>query len=248
MIEVEDFTKRYGRDLAVERFSARIAPGEIVGFLGPNGAGKSTLLKSIATWAEPTSGTIRVAGHDTRTDPLAVRRVLGYLPEHNPLYEGMNVDAFLRFVGRARRIRGARLEERMAWVTNACTLGDVLHKRVNQCSKGFRQRIGLAAALLHDPRAILLDEPTHGLDPVQVAAFRDFLFELRDGRAILFSSHVLAEVEAICDRVLVIHRGRLVRDAAIATLQDEASAAGTTLEALVLELVRDRPAASEVHS
>lgn len=242
MIDVERFTKRYGRDTAVEDFSARIEPGEIVGFLGPNGAGKSTLLKSIATWSEPTSGRIQVAGHDTVKDPLAVRRVLGYLPEHNPLYEAMNVAAFLRFVARTRRITGARLTERMDWVVRACSLEDVLTKRINQCSKGYRQRIGLAAALIHDPSAILLDEPTHGLDPVQVAAFRDFLFELREGRAILFSSHVLAEVEAICDRVLVIHRGRLVRDARMEDLKDEAREAGTTLEDLVLGWVRETPA------
>jgi len=244
MIEVEHFTKRYGRDTAVEDFSATIAPGEIVGFLGPNGAGKSTLLKSIATWSDPTSGRIVVDGHDTTKAPLAVRRVLGYLPEHNPLYEAMNVTAFLRFVARTRKIAGARLAERMDWVVRACSLEGVMKKRINQCSKGYRQRIGLAAALIHDPRAILLDEPTHGLDPVQVAAFRDFLFELKEGRAILFSSHVLAEVEAICDRVLVIHKGRLVRDARMDALRDEAREAGTTLEELVLGWVRDTPAAA----
>ncbi|MEZ5980284.1 MAG: ATP-binding cassette domain-containing protein [Planctomycetota bacterium] len=241
MIDVTGFTKKYGKDLAVQDFTARVAPGEIVGFLGPNGAGKSTLLKAIATWITPTSGTIRVDGNDVVDAPLAVRRVLGYLPEHNPLYEGMNVRAFLEFAGRMRGLDRARLAERLDWCVRACSLEDVLRKRVHQCSKGFRQRIGLAASLIHDPRAILLDEPTHGLDPVQVAAFRDFLQELREGRSILFSSHVLAEVEAICDRVLVIHRGRLVRDARIADLRDEARDAGTTLEKLVLSFVRSTP-------
>jgi ABC-2 type transport system ATP-binding protein len=236
MIRIEGFTKRYGRHVAVEGFSARIEPGEIVGFLGPNGAGKSTLLRSIATWTTPSAGTIEVFGHDTRQRPLDVRRALGYLPEHNPLYEGMVVIEFLRFAARMRGLRGARLAERIDWVARSCSLGDVLDKRITECSKGYRQRIGLAAALVHDPRAILLDEPTHGLDPVQVAAFRDFLFELRPGRAILFSSHVLAEVEAICDRVLVIHRGRLVRDARVDVLREEARREKRTLEELVLAL------------
>jgi ABC-2 type transport system ATP-binding protein len=245
MIVIDRFTKRYGSQAAVDDFSARIEAGEIVGFLGPNGAGKSTLLKSISTYLAPSAGAIEVCGHDSVRDALAVRRVLGYLPEHNPLYEGMVVVEFLRFAARMRGLGGARLAERLEWVTRSCSLADVLDKRVHECSKGYRQRIGLAAALVHDPRAILLDEPTHGLDPVQVAAFRDFLFELRPGRAILFSSHVLAEVEAICDRVLVIHRGRLVRNARIETLRHEASAAGRSLEAHVLALFVDR-AASEV--
>ena len=236
MIRIEGFTKHYGRHVAVDGFSARVEPGEIVGFLGPNGAGKSTLLRSIATWTAPTSGAIEVFGHDTRKHPLEVRRSLGYLPEHNPLYEGMVVVEFLRFAARMRGVRGARLAERIDWVAKSCSLGDVLDKRIAECSKGYRQRIGLAAALVHDPRAILLDEPTHGLDPVQVAAFKAFLFELRPGRAILFSSHVLAEVESICDRVLVIHRGRLVRDARVDVLRDEARRASRTLEDLVLGL------------
>jgi len=243
MIRIEGFTKRYGRQLAVEGFSARIEPGEIVGFLGPNGAGKSTLLRSIATWTSPSAGTIEVFGHDTVKAPLEVRRSLGYLPEHNPLYEGMVVVEFLRFAARMRGVRGARLVERIDWVARTCSLGDVLDKRITECSKGYRQRIGLAAALVHDPRAILLDEPTHGLDPVQVVAFRDFLFELRPGRAILFSSHVLAEVEAICDRVLVIHRGRLVRDARVDVLREEARRANRTLEQLVLALFAGPPTA-----
>ncbi|RKY20653.1 MAG: hypothetical protein DRQ55_07050, partial [Planctomycetota bacterium] len=151
MIVVDDVTKRYGSFTAVDGVSFSIAEGEIVGFLGPNGAGKSTLLKMMCTWLPPTSGSLRVAGHDVVADPLAVRRKLGYLTEHNALYEGMRVDKYLRFVGRLRGLSGARLRERLDWVAEQCTITEVLGKRVQQCSKGYRQRIGLSAALLHDP-------------------------------------------------------------------------------------------------
>jgi ABC-2 type transport system ATP-binding protein len=222
----------------VDRVSFEVGPGEIVGFLGPNGAGKSTLLKMMSTWLPPTSGHIRIAGHDVVSEPLAVRRSLGYLPEHNSLYEGMRVDRFLRFMGRARGLRGAHLAERIAWGVDACTLETVLAKRVEQCSKGFRQRIGVAAALLHDPPVLLLDEPTHGLDPLQVVAFREFLRGLREERAILFSSHILSEVTTISERLLVIHHGHLLADTTVAAMEERAAASGRALEDEVLEIVR----------
>ena len=238
MIEVADVTKRYGSFTAVDRVSFLIEPGEIVGFLGPNGAGKSTLLKMLCTWLPPTSGRITVAGHDVVAEPLAVRQALGYLTEHNALYDGMVVHAFLRFVGKLRGLSGARLRERLDWVADACNIADVLGKRVHQCSKGYRQRIGVAAALVHDPQVILLDEPTHGLDPLQVVAFRDFLRSLSAGRAILFSSHNLAEVASISERLLIINRGRLLEDAPLATLEERAAVAGRDLEEEVLDIVR----------
>ena len=238
MIDVRSVTKQYGAFTAVEDVSFQIAAGEIVGFLGPNGAGKSTLLKMICTWLPPTKGSISVAGHDVVADPLAVRRVLGYLTEHNALYETMVVEKFLRFAGRLRGVRGAWLEERLAWVTDKCSIGDVLKKRVNQSSKGYRQRIGLAGALIHDPQVILLDEPTHGLDPLQVVAFRDFIRELSEERAILFSSHNLTEVSSISERLLIINRGELLADAPLAELQQRATAAGHDLEREVLDIVR----------
>lgn len=237
MIEVEHVTKRYGNALAVDDVSFRLEPGEVVGFLGPNGAGKTTVLKMISTWLPPTGGTIRVAGHDVVQKPLEVRRTLGYLPEHNALYERMRVGAFLRFIGRARGVGGAHLEQRLDWVIDATSLQDVLTKRVDQCSKGYRQRIGLAASLIHDPQVLLLDEPTHGLDPLQVVAFRDFVHGLREGRAILFSSHILSEVAAICERVLIINRGVLLADAKIADLEADAAAEGIDVERLVLRIV-----------
>lgn len=210
MIEVENVTKRYGSFTAVDNVSFRIGAGEIVGFLGPNGAGKSTVLKMLCTWLRPSAGKITVDGHDVVTDALAVRRSLGYLTEHNALYETMPVTAFIDFVGRLRGLSGKALIQRREWVVEKCTIGDVMHKQVQECSKGYRQRIGVAAALIHDPRVILLDEPTHGLDPLQVVAFRDFIRSLSRDRAILFSSHNLAEVASISERLMVINRGQLL--------------------------------------
>lgn len=238
MIEVDQVTKRYGPVTAVDRVSFRVGVGEIVGFLGPNGAGKSTLLKILSTWLEPSEGRARVDGHDTQTDALAVRRTLGYLPEHNALYDSMRVDRFLRFVASARGIAGARFTERFDWVVGRCALESVLRKRIQQCSKGFRQRIGLAASLIHDPKVIVLDEPTHGLDPLQVVAFRDFVLGLREGRAILFSSHILGEVLGISERILVIHEGRLLCDDRVEALEKRAQEKKATVEAVLLDLFR----------
>lgn len=248
LVRVENATKRYGPTLAADRVSFTIREGEIVGFLGPNGAGKSTVLKMLSTWLPPTSGSLEVAGHDVQREPLAARQALAYLPEHNALYDGMRVDRFLHFIGRMRGLRGRQLRERIGWAVEKCTLDPVLAKRINQCSKGYRQRIGLAASLLHNPRVILLDEPTHGLDPLQVAAFRDFICELRSNRAILFSSHILAEVIAVCERLLIINHGRLLADMTVRELRDRASAAGRTVEDAVLDIVRQRRIKGESRS
>ncbi len=238
MIQVEHLTKRYGDTLAVDDVSFEVRSGEVVGFLGPNGAGKSTVLKVLSTWLPPTSGTARVAGHDVVREPLAVRRSLGYLPEHNALYETMMVERFLAFVGRMRGLSQARLSERMTWVVEHCGVGEVLSKKVQQCSKGFRQRIGVAAALLHDPPVVLLDEPTHGLDVLQVEAFLAFVRQLAPTHAILFSSHVLSEVVAVSDRLLVIHRGRILIDEEVEGLKRRAAEEGSELERFLLDLVR----------
>ena len=237
-IHVDHVTKRFGAFTAVDDVSFRIEPGEIVGFLGPNGAGKSTLLKMMCTWQPPTSGRIEIAGHDVVKRPHDARRNLGYLTEHNALYETMRVDRFLRFVGKLRGLSGKHLDERLAWVVEQCILEAVLLKRVGQCSKGYRQRIGVAAALVHDPRVILLDEPTHGLDPLQVVAFRDFLRSQREGRTILFSSHNLAEVASISERLLIINGGKLLADAQVSELEATAAERGATLEDVVLGIVR----------
>jgi len=246
MILVERVTKRYGATTAVDDVSFSVRPGEIVGFLGPNGAGKSTLLKILSTYLPPDSGRVRIAGFDTVSQSLGARRNLGYLPEHNALFEGMRVDRFLQFIARARGLSREETAARLGPVIERCGLGSVLRHIVAECSKGYRQRIGLAAALVHDPPVLLLDEPTHGLDPLQVVAFRDFIHELRDragaaqrDRAILFSSHILSEVAQICDRLLVIQHGRLVADAPLDDLRRDAAAAGHTLEAHVLAQIAD---------
>ena len=238
MIHVEHVTKRYGATVAVDDVSFRVERGEVVGFLGPNGAGKSTLLRMLSTWLAPDSGSIRVAGHDARAEPLAVRRSLGYLPEHNALYETMRVDRFLRFVGRVHGLAPARLAERTAWVVEACQLGTVLAKKIQHCSKGFRQRVGVAAALIHDPPVVLLDEPTHGLDPLQVALFLEFVRRLAREHAVLFSTHVLSEAVSVADRLLVIHAGRFLLDAPVGEVRERARDAGRTIEEELLELVR----------
>ena len=234
MIEVEHVTKRYGATLAVDDVSFSLGKGDVVGFLGPNGAGKSTLLKIISTWLPPTAGTVRVNGHDVLKDALGVRRDLGYLPEHNALYEGMRVARFLHFVARTRGLGGQTLADRLAWVVDRCQLEEVWNKRVQECSKGYRQRIGLAAAIVHDPPVVLLDEPTHGLDPLQVQGFLGFVREMAEGRVILFSSHVLSEVVAVSSRLLVINRGQLLFDGAVSDLR----AQHANLEEAVLEIVR----------
>jgi len=191
MIQLEEVSKDYGSFRAVDGVGFTVAPGTIAGFLGPNGAGKSTVLKMIATWLPPSRGRLSVAGFDPVTQGLEVRRRVGYLPEHNALYDGMRVDRLLGFVARVHGLAPARRRERIDALVAELVLGEVLGKRVRECSKGFRQRIGLAAALVHDPDVLLLDEPTHGLDPLQVVAFRRFLRRLAPGRAILFSSHIL---------------------------------------------------------
>ena len=239
MIRAQDVTRRYGSEVAVDRVGFSIGPGEIVGLLGPNGAGKSTLLRMLATYLAPDEGRILVCGHDTRREPSWVRRKIGYLAEHNALFESMRVPAFLEFVADVRGVEGQLWKERRAFVVEHCGLSEVLGKRIRECSKGFRQRIGLAAALIHDPPVLLLDEPTHGLDPLQVAAFRDLVRELRPGRAILLSSHVLAEVAAVATRMLAMHAGRIVLDEKVPVLAERARAEGKSIEDLVIDAVRD---------
>ncbi len=245
MIRVQDVTRDYGNFRAVDSVSFSIGPGEIVGFLGPNGAGKSTLLKMLCTYLPPSSGTLEIVGHDVVKDSLTVRSLIGYLPEHNALFETMRVSKLLTFIGKARGLSGALLEERIAWVTQAMTLGDVLKNKVKECSKGFRQRIGLACALIHDPPVILLDEPTHGLDPLQVVAFRDFIHELSEDRAILFSSHILAEVAEISDRLLVLQKGRLCMDETMQELTARGTKENLSLEQLVIRALEQSSQARE---
>jgi len=244
MIRVEGVSKSYGATRAVQGVSFAIRPGEIVGFLGPNGAGKSTLLRMLSTYLEPDEGRIAIGGIDTARDPLGARLRLGYLPEHNPLFDGMRVRECLDFLARVRGLEREERRERIALASSRLGLTPVLERRVRECSKGFRQRIGLAGALLADPPVLLLDEPTHGLDPLQVLALREFLHSISPGRAILFSSHILAEVAAISSRILLLHEGRLLLDEPTAQLQQQAAAEGLDLERWIVNCIESEGGSS----
>ena len=246
MISVDSVSKQYGALTAVDNLSFQVERGEIVGFVGPNGAGKSTMLKMLSTYLYPTSGRITVDGHDVVHESLEVRRRIGYLAGDTPLYREMRVDKLLLFVGAARGLGKRELRDSFERVVELCDIESVLLQRVSQCSTGFRQRIGLATALIHDPPVLLLDEPTHGFDPLQVIAFREMLRGLSPNRAILFSTHIVSDVEAISDRVLIIHFGRLLGDGRIDELADTAGvAAAASLETVFAHLVRT---AQEVRS
>ena len=210
MIEVRELCKRFGDLTAVAGISFQVARGEIVGFLGPNGAGKTTTMRMLAGIFPPTSGELRVAGHDPLREPLACRRAVGYFPEYAPFYPDLYVEGYLRFVARLKRVARAERRGAVDEVLSACGLTGVARRRIGTLSKGYRQRVGLAQALCGNPAILILDEPTIGLDPGQVVEIRDLVRGLRGERTVFFSSHILSEVEALCERVIVIARGQLV--------------------------------------
>jgi len=210
MIDVENLTRHFGRTVALDGVSFHVARGEVVGFLGPNGAGKTTTLRILAGYLPATAGQVRVAGLDVWRDSLAVRRRIGYLPETVPLYDEMRVHEFLSYRGRLRGLRGARLRRRLDETIAACELEDCRRQIIGRLSRGYRQRVGLADSLLHEPELLILDEPTIGLDPHQVRHARDLIRRLGQNHTILLSSHILSEVELICSRVLIIKQGRIV--------------------------------------
>ncbi len=212
MIQVEGLEKRYGDLHAVRGVSFEIRKGEIVGFLGPNGAGKSTCLKTMTCFLPPTAGTVRIAGMDVQDHPKKVRQRFGYLPENAPLYPDMMTYDYLRFVGQLRGLSGAKLEERLETVARKVGITHVLSQTVGTLSKGYRQRVCLAQALIHDPEILILDEPTVGLDPNQVVEIRTLIKELGKDRTVILSTHILHEVLVTCDRIIIIHKGRIVAD------------------------------------
>ncbi|NIK73679.1 ABC-2 type transport system ATP-binding protein [Thermonema lapsum] len=218
-VVVEHLSKLYGAQRAVDDISFEAQSGQIVGFLGPNGAGKSTTMKIICGYLTPNAGSAKVCGYDVRTHSIEVRRRIGYLPEHNPLYTDMYVKEFLRFTGHIHGIRGRTLRHRIEEMISLCGLEREQHKKIGALSKGYRQRVGLAQALMHDPPVLILDEPTSGLDPNQITEIRQVIKEAATNKTIIFSTHILQEVEMLCDRVLIINRGRLVADAPIAQLR-----------------------------
>lgn len=210
MIKAENLTMHYGPVVALKNVSFEVQQGEIVGLLGPNGAGKSTTMKILTTYQHPTSGTAKVGGMDILEDPLGVRRVIGYLPEILPLYMDMEVRTYLAFVGQARGLDGARLRERTELVLDECGLRPMYRRIIRELSKGYKQRTALAQALLHDPSIIILDEPTSGLDPHQIVEIRQLIRNLAAGRTVILSTHILQEVEATADRIVIINQGRIV--------------------------------------
>ena len=210
MLDIKNITKRYGTQLALDKVSFHVDKGEIVGLLGPNGAGKSTLMKIVTCFIPPSEGSVEVCGHSIYDDPLAVRRCIGYLPEHNPLYLEMYVREFLRFAAGVFHLDnvGQRVEE----VIEQTGLTPEADKKIGQLSKGYRQRVGLAQALIHDPEVLILDEPTTGLDPNQLEEIRSLIRTVSKQKVVLLSTHIMQEVEAMCSRAIIINQGRIVSD------------------------------------
>ncbi len=234
MIEAQGLTMVYGPVIAAQDVSFTVRPGEIMGLLGPNGAGKTTVLRILATQIVPVAGTARVAGADVLTEPERVRKNLGFLPETAPLYDQMEVGEYLSFVAEARGL-GKKARERLEWVSEKCALKQVWYQPISQLSKGYRQRVGLAQALIHDPPCLILDEPTSGLDPLQIFEIRSLIRELAREKAIIFSTHILQEVEALADWVTIINEGRIVAKGRLSDLAREVC--GET----VLRLKTDTP-------
>ncbi|MDR1477771.1 MAG: ABC transporter ATP-binding protein [Planctomycetaceae bacterium] len=210
MIEAFELTKYYGEFAAIDNVSFNINKGEVAAFLGPNGAGKSTSMKLLTGYLSATRGTAKIVGHDMATDRIAGASKLGYLPENGPLYPDMSPVSLLRFFGEARGIKGRKLEDRIAYVVELCALKTVYGKPIGKLSKGFRQRVGMAQALLHEPEVLILDEPTAGLDPNQIYDVRQTLKQIGKEKTILLSTHILQEVEAVASRVLFINEGKLI--------------------------------------
>jgi ABC-2 type transport system ATP-binding protein len=217
-LSVKNLVKKYDRQLAVNNISFEVSKGEIVGFLGPNGAGKSTTMKIATGFLQPTSGSVKIGQYDVEESPLAAKKITGYLPEHNPLYLDLYVHEYLRFAGSLFGLRGSSLKSRVGAMIELCGLSAEQNKRIEALSKGYRQRVGLAQALLHDPQVLILDEPTSGLDPNQIVEIRKVIKEISGQKTVLFSTHIMQEVQALCDRVVVIHKGELVANDSLRNL------------------------------
>ena len=217
-IVIKNLVKTYGTQNAVNNISLTLGEGEIVGFLGPNGAGKSTTMKITTCFLPPTSGEVKVAGLDVTTDALKVKKITGYLPEHNPLYLDLYVHEYLTFVGKLYGLGGSSLKARVGEMVELCGLQREQNKKIEALSKGYRQRVGLAQALIHNPSILILDEPTSGLDPNQLVEIRRLIKEISRNKTVIFSTHIMQEVQALCDRVIVINRGEIVADDQLSSL------------------------------
>jgi ABC-2 type transport system ATP-binding protein len=229
MIKVKELTKRYARNTAVDHISFEVEKGQIVGFLGPNGAGKTTTMRILTCFLPPTSGTASVAGFDVLEQPLEVKKRIGYLPEMPPLYVEMSTDEYLTFVGKLKGLSGSQLRQRVDAVCERCAIADVKKKLLGKLSKGYRQRVGLAQAIIHNPDVLILDEPTAGLDPKQINETRDLIKSLAGDHTIILSTHILPEVEQTCQQVIIINKGKLVATDSVNNLQSRARGAETVL-------------------
>jgi ABC-2 type transport system ATP-binding protein len=232
MISVNNITKKYARNLAVDHISFEVQKGEIVGFLGPNGAGKTTTMRMLTCFLPPTSGTAAVAGFDVLEQPLEVKRRIGYLPEAPPLYPEMDTTEYLSFVGKLKGLSGNELRQRVDYVSERCAITDVGKKLLGKLSKGYRQRVGLAQAIIHNPDVLILDEPTAGLDPKQINETRELIRSLAGDHTIVLSTHILPEVEQTCQKVIIINKGKLVATDSVQNLQSRARGA----ESMVVEV------------
>lgn len=222
MIEIKNLVKEMAGTRILDDVNFTVQKGEILGFLGPNGAGKTTTMKIITSFWSPTSGSVIVDGLDSENDSLAVRAKIGYLPEMVPLYEDMKVREYLKFSGEMRGLEKEKLSERLAYVVEACSLEKVLEKTIDELSKGYRQRVGLAQAIIGDPDILILDEPTTGLDPNQIMEIRELIKKIGQEKTVIFSTHILAEAAAVCDRVIIINKGKIVGEGSPAELAAKA--------------------------
>jgi ABC-2 type transport system ATP-binding protein len=233
MIQVQGLTKRYARHVAVDDISFSVEKGDIVGFLGPNGAGKTTTMRVLTCFMPPTNGTATVAGYDVFENPMEVKKRIGYLPETPPVYPEMEVGDYLAFVGRLKGIQGRDLRRRVDEVAERCAVGDVKKKLIAKLSKGYRQRVGLAQAIIHNPEVLILDEPTSGLDPKQIIETRELIKSLAGEHTIVLSTHILPEVEAVCEKVIIINKGKVVKTDSVENLTHHMS--GTDAVSLEVE-------------
>lgn len=211
-IKVENITKTYGSQKAVDDISFNVKTGEILGFLGPNGAGKTTTMKAITCFLKPDKGDISVGGYSIKEDPNEVKKLIGYLPENNPLYHEMPVIDYLKFVAKIQNVPKSIIKGRIREMINVTGIEEEKHKKIGELSKGYQQRVGLAQALIHNPEVLVLDEPTSGLDPNQIIEIRELIRKIGKEKTVILSSHILAEVEATCDRILIINKGEIVAD------------------------------------
>lgn len=222
MIKIENLTKYYGDSCAVDDISFEIKRGEILGLLGPNGAGKTTTMRILTCYLRPTDGNISVKDFNIHDDPVEIKKLIGYLPESAPLYPDMLVYDYLKFVADVRKIDKSRTDSRIKELADMCGINEVMHRPINELSKGYKQRVGLAHAMMNDPEILVLDEPTSGLDPNQIVEIRDIIKKIGKEKTVILSTHILSEAEATCDRIVIINKGRIVADGSTDELKREA--------------------------